>query len=199
MRSATFNLGLLQALYHYNFFKWVDYLSTVSGGGYIGSSLSWFLAQTKGKFPFDSLATDENNSKPLRWLRRHASYLCPGEGLDIWALSAAIIRGVIINLLIIVPVFFMLTYFLSWAILPDPKRIAFWTGISVFTYWTRGDFFFLFSWAGIIVSAILFCLFSFYAIISRFGSISFLKNRKYSVGYGRFLKVSAILLSLIHI
>jgi GNAT superfamily N-acetyltransferase len=36
IRSATFNLGLLQALAHLGVLKHVDYLSTVSGGGYIG-------------------------------------------------------------------------------------------------------------------------------------------------------------------
>ena len=33
VRSATFNLGLLQALEKHDFLKYIDYLSTVSGGG----------------------------------------------------------------------------------------------------------------------------------------------------------------------
>lgn len=36
IRSATFNLGLLQALERKQLLKQVDYLSTVSGGGYVG-------------------------------------------------------------------------------------------------------------------------------------------------------------------
>lgn len=40
IRSATFNLGLLQGLYHQGILNHVDYLSTVSGGGYIGSCLT---------------------------------------------------------------------------------------------------------------------------------------------------------------
>jgi predicted acylesterase/phospholipase RssA len=39
IRSATFNLGVLQALAENDLLKYVDYLSTVSGGGYIGSWL----------------------------------------------------------------------------------------------------------------------------------------------------------------
>jgi hypothetical protein len=39
VRSASFNLGLLQALYRADLLRWFDYLSTVSGGGYIGSFL----------------------------------------------------------------------------------------------------------------------------------------------------------------
>ena len=44
IRSATFCLGVMQALTRRGWMKHVDYLSTVSGGGYIGSSLSWFLS-----------------------------------------------------------------------------------------------------------------------------------------------------------
>jgi hypothetical protein len=41
IRSATFNLGVLQALAEMKLLPKIDYLSTVSGGGYIGS---WFAA-----------------------------------------------------------------------------------------------------------------------------------------------------------
>ena len=44
IRSATFNLGVLQGLAQYNKVRAFDYLSTVSGGGYIGSWLeAWIL------------------------------------------------------------------------------------------------------------------------------------------------------------
>src|SRR5690242_9162284 len=41
IRSATFNLGVLQGLAKYGILPELDYLSTVSGGGYIGA---WFLS-----------------------------------------------------------------------------------------------------------------------------------------------------------
>ncbi|MDA5193179.1 hypothetical protein NYP16_04310 [Alphaproteobacteria bacterium LMG 31809] len=44
IRSATFNLGLLQALSRYGLFSHADYLSTVSGGGYLGSAISSLCA-----------------------------------------------------------------------------------------------------------------------------------------------------------
>jgi hypothetical protein len=44
IRSSTFNLGVLQALEDASLFKHIDYLSTVSGGGYIGSCLSSYWA-----------------------------------------------------------------------------------------------------------------------------------------------------------
>ena len=37
IRSATFNLGVIEALAGRQLLRWLDYLSTVSGGGYIGS------------------------------------------------------------------------------------------------------------------------------------------------------------------
>ncbi|MEO8628359.1 MAG: patatin-like phospholipase family protein, partial [Betaproteobacteria bacterium] len=43
IRSATFNLGVLQALAKIGLLKEIDYLSTVSGGGYIGSWLSAWI------------------------------------------------------------------------------------------------------------------------------------------------------------
>ncbi len=46
IRSATFGLGIVQALARNNTLKKFDYLSTVSGGGYLGSWLSaWTLRE----------------------------------------------------------------------------------------------------------------------------------------------------------
>lgn len=44
IRSATTNLGVLQALSRMKILPMVDYLSTVSGGGYIGAALSSLLS-----------------------------------------------------------------------------------------------------------------------------------------------------------
>ncbi|NNG15938.1 MAG: hypothetical protein HKM89_05595 [Gemmatimonadales bacterium] len=43
IRSATFNLGVLQALARLKLLERVDYLSTVSGGGYIGTWLNAWI------------------------------------------------------------------------------------------------------------------------------------------------------------
>src|SRR5215213_8622550 len=40
VRSASFNLGLIQALQSCGLMPHVDYLSTVSGGSYVGATLS---------------------------------------------------------------------------------------------------------------------------------------------------------------
>jgi hypothetical protein len=45
IRSATLNLGITQALHKKGVFKHIDYMSTVSGGGYLGSSISALMRQ----------------------------------------------------------------------------------------------------------------------------------------------------------
>jgi hypothetical protein len=50
IRSATFNLGLLQELASNGVLETVDYLSTVSGGGYVGGFWSaWLSSQTTAR------------------------------------------------------------------------------------------------------------------------------------------------------
>ena len=61
IRSATFNLGVLQVLHKRRIFERVDLLSTVSGGGFIGSSLT-SLMNRRNSFPFrdrGAVETDE--------------------------------------------------------------------------------------------------------------------------------------------
>jgi hypothetical protein len=59
LRSASFNLGLLQALYRGGLLRGVDYLSTVSGGTYIGAWLSARVAQQNAPL------TREDGFRPL--------------------------------------------------------------------------------------------------------------------------------------
>jgi hypothetical protein len=90
-----------------------DYLSTVSGGGYIGSSLTWFTqrAMTFG-VERDSLpyGIDDPTQPPpkdprgkplLPHLRRHGSYLDPGGPLSLLAGAAVVLRGLVLNLFVI--------------------------------------------------------------------------------------------------
>src|SRR5436190_19230380 len=44
IRSATFSLGVLQAMARLDQLRFVDYLSAVSGGGYIGSCAASLLS-----------------------------------------------------------------------------------------------------------------------------------------------------------
>lgn len=61
IRSATFNLGVLQALAELGLLKRFDYLSTVSGGGYIGSWLTALIHRTFGSLKGRQNPGEEEN------------------------------------------------------------------------------------------------------------------------------------------
>lgn len=108
MRAAVFSLGVTQALARNHALKDVDYLASVSGGGYLGSSLQALMAEdlpyeeprrfglTSGTFPFGfprpadasgGTATSTGHavhgveSPALRYVREHARFLGKGIGL----------------------------------------------------------------------------------------------------------------------
>jgi hypothetical protein len=58
VRSASFNLGFLQALYQRGVLRHVDYMSTVSGGGYVGSSVSSLALHPDTEFEWMSRGTE---------------------------------------------------------------------------------------------------------------------------------------------
>ena len=119
IRSASFSLGVLQGLARFSrrggtekpLLDNVDYLSTVSGGGYIGS---WLMAWARrSSFPevVNQLAQPADTSgdpeaEPIRHLRAYTSYLTPRYGftLDTLTLVAIVLRNMILNWLTMVPV-----------------------------------------------------------------------------------------------
>jgi hypothetical protein len=91
IRSATFNLGVLQRLQELDVLRSVDYMSTVSGGGYIGG---WLLGNVRRTRYWLSQLTDWVPS--IEHLRRYSNYLAPHTGLmsvDTWTMWASWIRN----------------------------------------------------------------------------------------------------------
>ncbi|WP_105265378.1 patatin-like phospholipase family protein [Pseudoalteromonas sp. T1lg76] len=124
IRSATFNLGVLQALAKNDQLKQFDYLSSVSGGSYIATSYTWFKSRFPGQFPFSTNRHDKRASDILGWLRAHSSFLTPGFGVDKSSLLTAILTGTLINMLIMVPVLLLLLFLLSYEFSTDISAIA---------------------------------------------------------------------------
>lgn len=109
IRSASFALGVLQALERGRVLKQVDYLSTVSGGGYIGSSLTWFNFLARGAnqtFPFGhkglvlrdvpgrgSAAPADNAA----FIRQHGEYLTPTRAISLASMVALILRVALVT------------------------------------------------------------------------------------------------------
>jgi Patatin-like phospholipase len=127
VRSAAFSLGALQALNHHGVLLNVDYLSTVSGGGYIGSSLTATMTMTEGQFAFgaaptandDLTASEVSDTAAVGHLRNYSNYLIPTGGRDILTGAAIIIRGLVANLGLVLPVIFLLA---AVTILTNPFR-----------------------------------------------------------------------------
>jgi hypothetical protein len=127
IRSATVNLGVLQALAKKGVLPWwVDYLSTVSGGGYLGGWLISWMQRNSGKVNAAALAdvqeqlTEQAFSRkdqtipkstlwqeppPITHLRQYSNYLTPRLGVfsaDSWSMAAIWGRNTMLNLLILI-------------------------------------------------------------------------------------------------
>jgi hypothetical protein len=120
IRSATFNLGILQALAKVGMLRHVDYLSTVSGGGYIGSWLNAMIHRadqtaTGPKCGIDEIEPGLNPDHPepptrvpadaISYLRAYSNYLTPklsALSADTWSMAAIWFRNTLLNLTILV-------------------------------------------------------------------------------------------------
>jgi Patatin-like phospholipase len=139
IRSATFCLGVLQALAANDKLKQFHLLSTVSGGGYIGSSLTWFLSEQsktngdfglgRNNFPYGSTAPrqiTEEEAPLLRYLREHGNYLTPGNKINLSAGIGAVLRGIFLNLFVWIPILAAVFWaFLSVDSCTSPKLIKY--------------------------------------------------------------------------
>lgn len=121
VRSSTFNLGVLQGLHQAGVLRHVDYLSTVSGGGYIGSAWSALCSRGDG-FPFECAPTGED-APGVAHARKNSNYLVT-RGLGDWTrMVMAVLRGVFLNFLLAVP-FLLLLATLTEVVAGDAMRHA---------------------------------------------------------------------------
>jgi hypothetical protein len=112
VRSATFNLGILQGLARHGLLDKFDYLSTVSGGGFIGGWLSAWVRRAGLTNVVNDLSKPPENPwtpdpPPVEHLRIYSNYLSPQPGLlsaDTWTLVASVVRNLLLNWLVFVPV-----------------------------------------------------------------------------------------------
>ena len=113
IRSATFALGVLQELARTKLLDKFSYLSTVSGGGYMGGWFSaWIhrhpegLAGVMRELGAKADTKLEPESEPIQHLRTYSNYLTPRFGLfsaDTWTVAAIVVRNLILNWLVLVP------------------------------------------------------------------------------------------------
>ncbi|WP_137174119.1 patatin-like phospholipase family protein [Massilia sp. HP4] len=154
IRSATFNLGVIQALAEMKLLSHFDYMSTVSGGGYIGGWLSKWTWECGGdihkveeelankKFSFEPLT----QPWPVQFLRRYSNYLTPRVGLfsaDTWTLVCTYCRNTMLNMVILLSWLAVLFLMPRLILIPatldhaDAARQPIWIGLAMaFFLWT---------------------------------------------------------------
>jgi choline dehydrogenase-like flavoprotein len=117
IRSATFCLGVLQALAKRDRLRHIDFLSTVSGGGYIGAFLGRLYSRLRTLNNPIGRVRDilkHNDSAEIWWLRSHAKYL-KGEGRsDLRADVGAVWRNLISVHVVIGTLFIAILAALRW-------------------------------------------------------------------------------------
>ncbi len=141
--NATFALGACQAMARYGVLERIDYLSTVSGGGYLGSGISALLNNEKivlhkpdehplnrNNFPFrfeskasspEEIRVFKPERRTVRHLRERSNFLAPRLGLfdvDTWRSVLEVILRLVLNwALVVLPPFVLVLTSLS--LLPD--------------------------------------------------------------------------------
>lgn len=96
VRSAAFNLGLLQALQRFGILRFIDFMSGVSGGSYISAAVAKSISET-GRFnreAFEYRITDAGQPRRVRELITNGNYLVR---LDL--LVSRYVFGLVLNLL----------------------------------------------------------------------------------------------------
>ena len=164
IRSATFNLGVLQGLAKLGILNHFDYLSSVSGGGYIHE---WFAAWIKREeqeqeqlaadatppttysppmgfgevqkrlVPLPSDQDSPAHPEPIRWLRRYSNYLTPQKCLftaDTWVAIAIWFRNTFLNQLILLSFLFFLLLIPNLVAKPITKLSADWSILAAALY-----------------------------------------------------------------
>lgn len=111
IRSATFCLGLFQALARRKLIRRIDYLSTVSGGGYFGSFLGTAFTREHANAESVERALADNHSWPVSWLRENGRFLSPNGSGDNWHTAAVALRNwAALHLVLLTFIFLILSF-----------------------------------------------------------------------------------------
>ncbi len=101
IRSATISIGILQGLARLKLLRAIDYVSTVSGGGYAGTFLGGMFSRwRKSVTPLRESQRDaveealrSPHGHPIDWLRENGRYLAPNGASDMWVATAVVLRN----------------------------------------------------------------------------------------------------------
>ncbi|TAV19060.1 patatin-like phospholipase domain-containing protein [Rhizobium ruizarguesonis] len=108
LRSAAFCLGVLQGMQTMGFIRHVDYLSTVSGGGYLGSTLTIGLSDNPDVFPFGTPSAAKE-TPIVKHLRDNSRYLLQNGFPSAVTALAVYARGLACNALVVLPILLLMS------------------------------------------------------------------------------------------
>lgn len=113
IRSASFALGVAQALEKNGLLERLHYLSTVSGGGYTGSAITWLRHTHSKQAEADVRAAAQRDNPPdgsrestafagllerfADYLRSRGNYLDPTQRLNVLSLLGIVLRTMLVN------------------------------------------------------------------------------------------------------
>ena len=201
IRSASFCLGVLQGLQSKNVVGEMDYLSTVSGGGYVGTTLTIGMSRSSasngqdGTFPFGRLDDDRRETPEVRHLRDNSRYLLQ-NGLPS-AASALIIylRGIAMNVIVLLPMLLIgaaLLVFLN----PDTKELTINEFLGLDLTGIFGDSSIPFTLVSACAIAVLLAV---YAVLVSVLPIAPLKNRQRAARVAGWIFFIAILVAVVEL
>jgi len=164
IRSAAYNLGVARALARYGLLKQFDYLSTVSGGGYIGGWLQTLIREERERrlsrqeaAPHAACVAEVERDlagvrpDPLSRLRDFGNFLTPVTGMgsmDTWAGVALYLRNLLLNWLMLLPVLLLAV------VIPVLYRTAIWQAATCDTLTTVA---LLLAWVALVAGVTLTC------------------------------------------
>lgn len=158
IRSASFGMGVMQALANNCILSKIDFMSTVSGGGYLGSALTWALKQggteagtepenfplgRKGVYRVETekvsaLNKNKSDNDLLDFIRLHGSYLTPTSGLDIVSLIAVVARSMVMSLFVYLSILTVVMTLAVWSVYSLSHYVLPEVFNSANVYYTRG-------------------------------------------------------------
>ena len=95
LESATFCLGVVEVLAERGLMKDVDFLSTVSGGGYIGSFITSRIGSGQD---FATIGKPHGpDTQSVRYIRQNAKYLSAKDLKHRWLMLTGTLAGLLLN------------------------------------------------------------------------------------------------------
>lgn len=116
IRSACFAMGFTAALSKHGLFRVFDYMSTVSGGGYLGAYLSsWFARHPEkaqqGQFPLPTDRLDDPQGRGVRNLIQGGDYIIDGPtAFNKYLIGLVLNKAAIVTLMLFIASMFAFTW-----------------------------------------------------------------------------------------